>query len=124
LDRRCTGFALHELADVAAMKIDDATMVPDRQHLVLHDGAHFGPTPERLLLVGAIEIVERLHGLIVVRLLSLLVAGRIGTVEDAPAMLRRDLPRLFQEHVRIAPSSVTSATTKPGRNGVRYFRFL
>jgi hypothetical protein len=39
-------------------------------------------------------------------------------------MLRRDLPRLFQEHVRIAPSSVTSATTKPGRSGVRYFRFL
>jgi len=39
---------------------------------------------------------------IVLRLLRLLVAGGIRPVEDAPAMLRRDPPRLFQEDVRIA----------------------
>ena len=53
--------------------------------------------------MGAIEVVERLHGVLVLRLLGLLVAGGIGPVEDAPAMLRRDPPRLFQEDVRIAP---------------------
>jgi len=38
----------------------------------------------------------------VLRVLRLLLACRISTIKDAAAMLRRDLPRLFQEHVRIA----------------------
>ena len=105
-DARARFFAVRalrsaELADVPAMKIHDATVPPHQQHFALHDAAHFGPTAERLLLGGAIEVVERLHRVVVLRLLGLLVAGELAAIEDAPAMLRRE-PRVFQEDVRIS----------------------
>ena len=52
---------------------------------------------------AAIQLVERLHRVLVLRVLGLLLACGISAVKDAAAM-RRDLPCAFsREHVRIAP---------------------
>ena len=103
LDRGRLCLVLHELADVAASDIRNPPMPPGGKDFLLQDATDLGPAAQDLLLPAAIQLVERLHRVVVLRVLRLLLAGGISAIKDAAAMLRRDLPRLFQEHVRIAP---------------------
>jgi hypothetical protein len=78
-----------------------------------------GPPPKDPLLPAAIELVERLDCVVVLRLSRLLLQGGIGAVEDSTARVDRFRSRVLERPIRSDRASIDTDVCDADRGAPR-----